>query len=196
VSSQKKKKYQGRPERSLKAEWLPWYEDKRPVLWFALKFGVLVIAFYALLTTTFCDRLLYSYLEANAWVSNAILNAFHQDTRVLGLTIESPDSPQYAITVQRGCDAVEPTWLVCAAVLSFQTSWIRRFLGILAGIIILQALNLVRIVTLYWIGLHWPAFFNTAHMEIWPVTFILIAIILFVYWREWASNQTKANVVA
>jgi exosortase/archaeosortase family protein len=196
VSSQKKKIHQGRRQRSLKAEWLPWFESKGPVLWFALKFGVLVIAFYALLTTTFCDRLLYSYLEVNAWVSNAILNAFHQDTRVLGLTIESPDTPQYAITVQRGCDAVEPTWLVCAALLSFRSSWTCRLLGILAGVIILQALNLVRIVTLYWIGLHLPTFFNTAHMEIWPVGFILTAIVLFVYWREWASNQAKANAVA
>jgi hypothetical protein len=76
------------------------------VLRFVLKFGFLLALFYGLLATPYFDRMLYSYLEANAWLSNAILNGFGQHTQVSEVTIESP---QFAIAIRRGCDAVEPT---------------------------------------------------------------------------------------
>jgi exosortase/archaeosortase family protein len=63
----------------------------------------------------------------------------------------------------------------------------------LTGIILLQALNLVRIITLYWIGVHLPSFFNSAHMEIWPTAFIIVAITLFVGWKQWSSHQPETH---
>lgn len=186
MSRQKKKG----PQPSLKAEWRAWHASKGPILIFGLKFGLLLALLYGLLATTFCDRLLYSYLEANAWLSNVILNIFGQNTHVSEVTIQSP---QFAIAIRRGCDAVEPTWLLCAAILSFPASWRHKILGMLAGIILLQVLNLIRIVTLYWIGVHLPAFFNSAHMEIWPTVFIIVAIALFVVWKRWTSLELKPH---
>jgi len=100
------------------------------------------------------------------------------------------------MAIRRGCDAVEPTWLYCAAVLAFPAPFFRKFLGVLAGIILLQALNLVRIVTLYWIGIHLPAFFNSAHMEIWPTIFIITAITLFVGWKGWTFDRVEPKAPA
>jgi exosortase H (IPTLxxWG-CTERM-specific) len=193
VSHHRKNLRKKKASASLAAEWRAWYESKGPFLRFCLKFGVLMVLFYAFLATIYGDRLLYSYLELNAWVSNAILAGLGQNTHLSGLTIQSP---KFAVTIERGCDAVEPTWLVCAAVLSFRSPWLHKLLGILAGIVLLQALNLIRIVTLYWIGLHWPGFFNSAHMEIWPVAFLLVAIVLFIGWREWTSNRQTPHAPA
>jgi len=157
---------------------------------FVLKFGFLLALFYGLLVTPYFDRTLYSYLEANAWLSNAILNGFGQHTQVSEVTIESP---QFSIAIRRGCDAVEPTWLFCAAVLSFRAPLMRKLLGIMAGTVLLQLLNLVRIVTLYWIGLYVPGIFDSAHLEIWPTVFIIVAIVLFVGWIEWSPNPQKSH---
>ncbi len=160
--SRGKKKQKKSAEPSLKAEWQSWFAAKKPVFLFGLKFGVLLALFYGLLATPFCERILYSYLEANAWLANAILSGLGQDTHVSEVTIQSP---RFAMAIRRGCDAVEPTWLLCAAMLSFPAPWKHRILGMLAGIILLQLLNLVRIITLYWIGVHLPAFFNSAHWK-------------------------------
>jgi len=54
----------------------------------------------------------------------------------------------------------------------------------LAAIVVLQLMNLVRIITLYLIGIYLPAFFNSAHLELWPTAFIVVAIVLFVGWKE------------
>ena len=185
----KRHKKKGQPI-SLTAEWKSWYASKGPVLHFGLKFGLLLLVFYGVLATPFFDRALYSYLEANAWLANIVLNALGQHTRVSEVTIQSL---QFNMAIRRGCDAVEPTWLVCAAMLSFPSSIKQKLLGVLVGIIFLQALNLIRIITLYWIGIHLPAFFNSAHMEIWPTLFIISAIMFFVGWRGWVGQQLETH---
>jgi exosortase/archaeosortase family protein len=193
VSRQNRKSRQKSPERSLKGGWQSWYASKSPVLRFVLKFGILMALFYGLSATSYYDRMLYSYLEANAWLSNSILNGFGQHTHVSGVSIESP---QFAIVLRRGCDAAEPTWLFSAAVLSFRAPLIRKLPGVLAGIVVLQVLNLLRIVTLYWIGLHLPDVFNSAHMEVWPTAFVVVAIVLFICWIEWSGKETTTHAVS
>ena len=174
---------------SLAREWRDWYETKKPVFNFGLKFGLLIVLLYTLLAMPFFDRWLYAYLKANAWCANGILRAFGQQSQLSDVTITSP---RFAMAIRRGCDAVEPTWLFCAAVVAFPAPWGKRLLGMAAGIVLLQLLNLVRIVTLYWVGVHLPAFFNSAHVEVWPVIFILVAILLFVAWRSWPGRwQTR-----
>ena len=179
-------------ELSLKARWLAWYADRDPVFRFGLKFGVSLALLYALLATPFFDRTLYGYLQVNAWLANAILSGLGQHTHVSEVTIQSP---QFAMAIRRGCDAVEPTWLLCAAMISFPAPWIHKLWGILAAIVLLQVLNLARIVTLYWIGIHLPGFFNSAHVEVWPTLFIVVAIVFFIGWRE-RSYRIQSHVAA
>ena len=175
-------KKRGRKARlSLKARWLSWYADRSPVFRFGLNFGLWLVLLYVLLALPFFDRVLYGYLEANAWLAHAILRGLGQPVRVSEVTIASP---QFTMTLRRGCDAVEPTWLLGAAMLSFPAPVPHKFRGMLAAIILLQGLNLVRIVTLYWVGIHLPAFFNSAHLEVWPTLFIVVAIAVFIGWRE------------
>ena len=186
-----KKKHAAASELSAGQRWRQWCADKIPVFIFGLKFGLLVVLLYVLLALPFFDRMLYAYLEANAWLSNILLHAFGQHTRVLNDVVIS--SPKFAIAIRRGCDAVEPTWLLCAAVVSFHASWRHKLLGMAAGIVFLQLLNLARIVSLYCIGIYFPAFFNSAHIEIWPTAFIAAAIFLFVGWIRWSSQHPPSH---
>jgi exosortase H (IPTLxxWG-CTERM-specific) len=174
---------------SFKARWFSWYANTGSVWRFGLKFGALMVVFYILILTPFCDRLLYTYLGANAWLANGLLNWLGQATYVSDITIRSA---QFAITVRRGCDAIEPSWFFCAALLAFPASGRRKVLGILTGAVLLQALNLLRIVSLYFIGLHYPRLFNTAHVEIWPAMFIIVAIALWVGWIGWSRRPAQS----
>jgi exosortase/archaeosortase family protein len=185
-----RKKRTSNKEVSLKAGWRSWYADRSPVFHFGLKFGSLLVLLYVLLALPFFDRALYVYLEANAWLANAILSALGEHTHVSEVTIQSP---KFAMAIRRGCDAVEPTWLLCAAVVSFPAPLLHKLWAILAGIVLLQAMNLIRIISLYWIGIHWPAFFNSAHLELWPTAFIVVAIVFFVAWKD-RSSRAESHV--
>jgi len=162
-----------------------WLTENAPLWRFGLKFGVLMGAYYVLVLTPFFDGMLYRYLSASAWLANGALNWLGQDSHVAEITIRSA---RFAITVRRGCDAVEPSWFFCAALLAFPAPFARKLWGILAGAAILQALNLVRIVSLYFIGLHYPAAFGPFHLEVWPVVFVLTAVSLWLAWIGWTRR--------
>jgi len=168
-----------------------WFARNAPVLRFGLMFGVMMALYYVVTLLPWTDGKFFpAYLEANAKLSNAILHGFGQSSVVAGATIRSS---QFSITIKRGCDALEPSWLFCAAVLAFPAPWRRRLPGMALGVMAILGLNLVRIVSLYFLGIHLPGFFETMHLEIWPVIFILVALLLWIGWVSWARPNELAS---
>ena len=143
--------------------------------------------FYGVALAPYVDGTIFpAYLRANAALSDLILNGLGQDCHLTDTTIRVAG---FAMTIRRGCDALEPSWLFAAAVISFPAPFRRKLLGILIGDTFLLALNLVRIVSLYFVGVHWPRLFATFHLEIWPVVFVLAAIAMWVGWIGWARGR-------
>ena len=164
----------------------PWFAGNRAVFLFGLTFGILMALYYVVALLPWVDGTLFpTYLQSNAKLSNTILHWFGQTSVVTGATIRSP---QFAITIKRGCDALEPSWLFCAAVLAFPAPWRRRLIGMVVGVLAILTLNLVRIVSLYFLGIHLPGFFETMHLEVWPVVFIFAALLLWLGWISWSRR--------
>lgn len=174
---------------AFRAEWRAWFLEKAPVLAFGLKFGLLIALLYLLLDLPLGDRLLFVDLEANAYIVDLLLRLFGQHTHITGGVVIQ--SPQFSMGIRRGCDAVEPTWLLCAAMVAFPAPALKKVSGILAVTIVLQVLNIARLATLFWVGVHLPGFFNSAHMELWPAVFILVAILLFLGWKGVFLDQAR-----
>lgn len=157
---------------------------------FVLTFGFLSVAFYVLILLPPCDRALYSYLRANAWLSNGILNGLGYESHVSECTIRSD---RFAIVIRRGCDAVEASWLFCAAVFSFSASPAHKLVGILYGTVALQVLNLLRIVSLFCVGARFPRYFPMAHVEIWPAAFVVVTVLLWWQWLRWTRRSREST---
>jgi exosortase/archaeosortase family protein len=161
-----------------------------PVLTFGLKFCALMALYYVVVLVPFVDRLFFQYLRANAWLSGAIVNLFGQACQVTDVTLRSG---AFAISVRRGCDALEPAWFFCAAVLSFPAPFARKLPGVLAGSAVILLLNLARIVSLFFLGLRSPGLFDAAHLEVWPAVFIVAAIVLWAAWICWARKGARSR---
>jgi len=157
------------------------------VLRFGLGFSALMALYYAVALTPQFDRLLFQCLAWNARASNAVLNLLGQGTTASDLTIHSP---RFAINVRRGCDAFEPAWFFCAAILAFPAPFRRKLAGILVGCALIFATNIVRISSLYLIGAYWPRLFSPAHLEIWPIALILLAVFLWISWIGYSRKDT------
>ncbi len=173
------------PNRSLTIE--NWSRSVLPTARFLAVFALLMGGYYLLALWVPFDRLLFDYLRLNAWLSGLILDLFGQGVSVSGVEIQSAKA---VIAVRKGCDAVEPAWMFAAAVLAFPAPWRSKLLGIVAGISFLLALNLVRIVTLFLAKAYVPEWFPTIHLEIWPVAFILSAILL---WNVWFARTKRVS---
>jgi exosortase/archaeosortase family protein len=71
-----------------------------------------------------------------------------------------------------------------AAVLAFPAPWKWRLGGLVLGILAIQAINLVRVVSLYLTGVYFPRIFDASHTVIWQTVVILFGVLLWVFWAN------------
>jgi exosortase H (IPTLxxWG-CTERM-specific) len=158
---------------------------QEPWLRFALMFGffavVSEVVYYAVALDSEAFK---SYLDVLAAISGWVLNLFGTEVRVVGSQISGSD---FAVAVAQGCDAIQVCSLLAAAVLAFPVSWGARFRGLTIGIVLLQVLNILRIVTLYWMGVFFSDFFKTAHELVWPGVLIVVTIVTWILWVRWET---------
>ena len=81
--------------------------------------------------------------------------------------------------------------LFAAALLSFPARWKSKLIGLAAGLAVLFLLNIVRIVSLYLTGIHYPKAFEFMHVEAWQGIFILFALALWIFWMKWSGKEKK-----
>jgi exosortase H (IPTLxxWG-CTERM-specific) len=163
--------------------------QRRQVL-FLVKFGALLLLFYVLVALSFVDtHVILPFTRGITSISGAILNMLGQHVVVTGTII----SGSFAVDIKNGCNGIEAIVFVCAAMLAFEAPIAKRLIGALLAAIILQTLNIIRIVSLYLIGLRWPKIFETAHLAIWQTLMFAAAVFLFM---AWTSRVAPRNAVA
>ncbi len=119
-----------------------------------------------------------------------ILRWLGLQAQVHGLSITSP---VFGIAVRRGCDGIEPAWIFSAAVIAFPNPLRRKLAIVPVGIILILALNLVRIVSLFYIGWRLPLFFSFAHLELWPAAFLVLIMVMWIRWARTPSIEARSN---
>ena len=123
---------------------------------------------------------------AFARIVGGILNVFGERASVIGNTVQTT---QFGICVVTACTGLFLTGLFAAAVILFPTRWRVKWIGLGIGIGGIFLLNVVRLVTLYYIGVHWPAILDTVHRLVWQSLLIAFAV---VRWLVWAGVWGRA----
>jgi exosortase H (IPTLxxWG-CTERM-specific) len=155
---------------------------RRSLLFIARFLGLLALFYGAVALPPVNEHLVVPFTNGIAAVSGALLNLMGQHVVVKG---EMISSGVFAIAVKNGCNGVEAMVFLCAAMAAFPAPWRRKLLGIAAGIVLIQLLNLVRVITLFLIGLYRPLWFETFHLAVWQ-SVIAGTTILFFY--QWSAN--------
>ena len=98
-----------------------------------------------------------------------------------------------SVTVANGCNGVEASLLLGAAILAFPASFKQRLIGVVAGIGLLQTINLVRIVSLLYLNCWSPAWFNFFHAYLWDALIMLDGVVTFIGWCRWQRSLRPAG---
>lgn len=163
----------------------------RRSLGFLARFLVLLVAFYfAVAAKPVNDAVIVPFTAGVARASAAILNGIGEAVTVSGTEIRSAG---FAVNIENGCNGVETALLFGSAVLAFPAPWRRRLAGLLLGFAALQLVNLVRVVSLFWIGAHRPALFSSSHTVLWQSAVVLCGVLLFLLY---ASLEQKRRAGA
>lgn len=151
-------------------------------------------AFYGLmLIPWFGETMWAKYLELNAHATAIVLTAIGDPARVEELRVTTG---RYSVEIRRGCDAIEPMALFLAAVVALNVPVRTRVIGAVAGTLVLLLMNLVRIVSLYFTGVHWPSAFETMHVDVWQPAFVVLTVGLWTGWALWATKPGKPSAKA
>jgi len=161
-------------------------QDGRPWLRFAVIFGILAASseiFYQAVTLDSAGFEIY--LRTLARISAVAIGWFETKVTVRNSLISGSS---FAVEVARGCDAVQVCSLLAAAVIAFPLAFWCKLRGLVIGILVLQILNLLRIITLFLIGVHFSSVFHAAHVYVWPSILIVATIAIWIGWVRWETR--------
>lgn len=94
------------------------------------------------------------------------------------------------ISIVAGCNGVEAVLILVCAVLAFPAPWKYKLAGVGVGFLAIQALNLVRIISLYYLLLWNRQWFDWFHLYLWQALIILDALVFWLVWLRWLPRQS------
>jgi exosortase H (IPTLxxWG-CTERM-specific) len=149
---------------------------------FLVRFFGLLILFYVVVTPVAVDEaVIKPFTRGLAAVSAAALNAIGQDVTLAGTVIHNS---AFAVDIQNGCNGVEALVFLCAAIFAFEAPLRARILGVLAGAVAVQALNIIRIASLFLLGRYRRDLFETFHLGVWQTLIFGAAVGIFIFWTR------------
>ncbi len=99
----------------------------------------------------------------------------------------------FAVSIESGCNGVEAAIVLIAGVLAFPARWQQKLIAIALGFIAIQALNILRIVSLFYLGQWNYTVFEWTHLYFWPVLIMIDVLVVFAIYLKWlASVEPKA----
>jgi exosortase H (IPTLxxWG-CTERM-specific) len=98
----------------------------------------------------------------------------------------------FAVEMRDGCNAVNVTILLWSAVLAFPAPWRMKMLGLAAGSVLIQVLNIARFISLYYIGQYSMSWFDFAHGYLWETLLVLDTMVIFWLWVNRVLGSASA----
>lgn len=132
------------------------------------------------------------FTQGLAAVSAFLVQAFDSTATSEGIILRSL-SNDVAVAIQPGCNGVEAMICLTAAILAYRATWIERFIGLLIGYLAIQAMNITRIISLFYL-LQWnQQWFEWFHLYVWQALIFLDVLIAFVLWIRWLPSRKTGN---
>jgi exosortase H (IPTLxxWG-CTERM-specific) len=110
------------------------------------------------------------------------------DTSVMaqGKVIWNP-ATGFGVSIEPGCNGVEAFIVLCAALIAFPSSWLHKAWGLVVGFIAIQALNVVRVISLFYLGQWNKDVFDFAHHYLWQGLIMLDVLAVWLLWIRVAA---------
>jgi exosortase H (IPTLxxWG-CTERM-specific) len=121
------------------------------------------------------------WTDTLARVSAGLVTWFDPNVTSNGKVLRSSAS-SFAVSIEAGCNGVEATLVLLAAMLAFPASWSRKALGLAAGIAAVQGLNIIRVISLFYLGQWNREVFEWAHLYVWQALIMLDVLIVWLLW--------------
>lgn len=166
------------------------------MLRFVLIFLVLLLVLFAAGLTTPVDvYFIEPFTGVLAKACAMVIHMFDGTTVSQGKLIHNA-SRTFIVSIERGCNGIEAVIILFSAILAFPAPWKHKAVGLVVGFLAIQVLNVVRIVSLFFLGMWNQVWFEWFHLYLWQALIVLDALIVFLIWLRYMPQERKPGVLA
>src|SRR5215471_18389139 len=130
------------------------------------------------------------WTDALAAISARLVTIFDPAIRASGNVLQS-GANGFAVSIEAGCNGVEATLVLAAAMLAFPAPWRRKLAGLAIGILAVQGLNVIRVISLFHLGQWNYRVFEWAHLYVWQALIMLDVLVVWLIWVRMLHRGRK-----
>ena len=99
----------------------------------------------------------------------------------------------FGVSIEPGCNGIEACIVLFAAVIAFPSTWRHKLVGLAAGFVAVQGLNVVRVISLFYLGQWNTQVFNFAHEYLWQALIMLDVLVVWLLWVRAGSKSPESS---
>ena len=162
---------------------------------FFVLFTVLLVGLFTLEILQPVERLvILPFTSLVADVSVWLITLFDDNVIAVSNVIRDKASG-FGVRIERGCNGVEALIILFAAIFAFPAPLKNKLIGFAIGFVAIQGLNLVRIISLFYLGQWNQVAFEWFHLYLWQALIILDALVVWLVWLR-TLPQARARRAA
>jgi len=159
---------------------------------FFILFTVLLVGLFTLEILQPAEKyVILPFTSFIADISVWIIQMFDDNVMAISNVIRDKTTG-FGVRIERGCNGVEAVIILFAAIFSFPAPIKHKLVGFAIGFFAIQALNLVRIVSLFYLGQWNQVAFEWFHLYLWQALIIMDALVVWLVWLR-TLPQAKAR---
>jgi exosortase H (IPTLxxWG-CTERM-specific) len=162
----------------------------RSLLRLYLGFAAVILFFVIVFNTkTFYEYVNVPFTSFIVSASSFLINLFGGTSFVNGTHLSTP---QFGINVVDGCNGIYATAILLSGIIAYPSRIKHKLIGILLGFAAIFALNLVRVISLLYLGQQYPDIFKEIHVFIWqPIIIVWAIFIWYLWWNRIEGKNRK-----
>ncbi len=158
---------------------------------FIITYLVMMGLFFALIGLTPVQRV----IDLNGLYTRGVVVATAWLLNLVGISSTAEGSlihlPGISLDVKFGCNGLEAVMIYAVAIVSYPAGWRQKLKGLAAGFVVIQVVNILRIVALGYAGVHMRRVFEVVHLYIAQGMMIAVALATFIIYLNYVSGKSQ-----
>ena len=97
----------------------------------------------------------------------------------------------FGVSIESGCNGIEAFIVLCSAIIAFPSGWRNKIWGIAIGFLAIEGTNVIRVVSLFYLGQVSQTAFRIAHEYLWQGLIMIDALVVWLLWMRLAAPASR-----
>lgn len=156
--------------------------------------GIQLVLFVLAALPTARAHLVLPWTRLLADTCALLVTQFDLNVVAEGKILRNPSSG-FGVSIEAGCNGVEAYIVLIAAILAFPSTWKQRLWGLTLGFVAVQGLNVLRIISLFYLGQWNERAFHFGHTYLWQGLIMLDVLAFWLIWIDRCKKPTPPSTI-